>query len=63
MKPTPFDVQADLPPINLDKRHFFLRIFGTQDSMTEKLVWLPTWHQACLLCSESMERGRAFVAW
>ena len=27
----------------------FLEIFGTIQDMVEKLVWLPTWHQACLL--------------
>ena len=31
----------------------FLKIFGSLDSMKERLVWLPTWHQARLLCSES----------
>ena len=28
----------------------FLGIFGSIESMVEKLVWLPTWHQARLLC-------------
>jgi hypothetical protein len=28
----------------------FLSIFGTIEAMREKLVWLPTWHQARLLC-------------
>jgi len=28
----------------------FLGIFGTIEAMREKLVWLPTWHQARLLC-------------
>lgn len=27
----------------------FLEIFGTTQEMVKKLVWLPTWHQACLL--------------
>ena len=99
MKPIPFNVQEDLPPIPFDKRlrllaqllkeaglpwkphvgcfvwdpeahievsspfpgrvYFilnlghFLKIFGTPDRMVERLVWLLTWHQARLLCSES----------
>lgn len=28
----------------------FLRRFGTVENMVDKLVWLPTWHQARLLC-------------
>jgi hypothetical protein len=28
----------------------FLRIFGTLDRVVESLAWLPTWHQARLLC-------------
>jgi hypothetical protein len=28
----------------------FLRIFESLENMKEKLVWLPTWHQARLLC-------------
>jgi hypothetical protein len=28
----------------------FISIFGSTDAMSEKLVWLPTWHQARLLC-------------
>jgi hypothetical protein len=96
MKPTPFNLATDLPPIPFEERHFrraralkeaglpwkphvgcfvwdpegsisvdspfphrvyfilnlghFLNIFGTLDDMVEKLVWLPTWHQARLLC-------------
>jgi hypothetical protein len=30
----------------------FMNIFGDIDTMQEKLVWLPTWHQATLLCRE-----------
>jgi hypothetical protein len=30
----------------------FLKIFGSIKSMQEKLVWLPTWHQARLLIGE-----------
>jgi hypothetical protein len=28
----------------------FLRRFDTIENMVEKLVWLPTWHQARLIC-------------
>ena len=28
----------------------FIDIFGSIDSIQEKVVWLPTWHQARLLC-------------
>lgn len=35
----------------LNVRHF-LRIFGTVENMTRRLVWLPTWHQARLLCDQ-----------
>ncbi len=28
----------------------FLEIFKSIDNMTEKLIWLPSWHQARLLC-------------
>ena len=28
----------------------FVDIFGSLEAMVEKLVWLPTWHQARLLC-------------
>ena len=28
----------------------FLRIFETLENMRDKLVWLPTWHQAKILC-------------
>jgi hypothetical protein len=28
----------------------FLRGFGTVENMVDKLVWLPTWHQARLIC-------------
>jgi hypothetical protein len=30
----------------------FLKIFGTAEEIAAKLVWLPTFHQARLLCSE-----------
>jgi hypothetical protein len=29
--------------------HRFLAIFGSFESVAEKLVWVPTWHQARLL--------------
>jgi hypothetical protein len=28
----------------------FMDIFGSPEALVEKLVWLPTWHQARLLC-------------
>ncbi len=28
----------------------FIEIFGSIDAITEKVIWLPTWHQARLLC-------------
>ena len=28
----------------------FVEIFGSVDEIARKLVWLPTWHQACLIC-------------
>ena len=30
----------------------FLKIFGTVEEIAAKLVWLPTFHQARLLCSQ-----------
>jgi hypothetical protein len=36
----------------------FLEIFGTLDRMIEKLVWLPTWHQARILCRHLGLRGK-----
>jgi hypothetical protein len=30
----------------------FIDIFDTIDKMAEKLVWLPTWHQARLVCRQ-----------
>ncbi len=32
----------------------FLDIFGSTEDLVAKLVWLPTWHQARLLC-QNME--------
>jgi len=31
--------------------HRFLEIFGSVEQVADCLVWLPTWHQARLLCS------------
>jgi len=30
----------------------FIEIFDTIDQIAQKLVWLPTWHQARLLCRQ-----------
>ena len=30
----------------------FLRIFGSVEEISKKLVWLPTYHQARLLCDQ-----------
>ena len=30
----------------------FIDIFGSMEAIAEKLVWLPTWHQARLLCQQ-----------
>ena len=30
----------------------FIEIFETIDQIAEKLVWLPTWHQARLVCRQ-----------
>ena len=30
----------------------FIDIFGSIEAIAEKLVWLPTWHQARLLCQQ-----------
>lgn len=30
----------------------FVEIFGSVEEMARKLVWLPTWHQACLILQE-----------
>jgi hypothetical protein len=30
----------------------FLEIFDTIEQIAEKLVWLPTWHQARLVCQQ-----------
>ena len=48
----------------------FIEIFDSIEQITEKLVWLPTWYQARLLCRQlgitddvtdkSRQRGRVF---
>jgi len=35
----------------LNMRHF-LKIFESTSKMVEQLVWLPTWHQARLICEQ-----------
>jgi len=30
--------------------HRFIQLFDTIDNIVEKLVWVPTWHQARLIC-------------
>ena len=30
----------------------FIDIFGSREAIVQKLVWLPTWHQARLLCRQ-----------
>lgn len=30
----------------------FVDLFGSIEAIAEKLVWLPTWHQARLLCQQ-----------
>ena len=30
----------------------FISIFGSREAIVGKLVWLPTWHQARLLCRQ-----------
>jgi hypothetical protein len=95
MRPTPFDLKSDIPPIPFDERHcelafslkksgllwkphvgcfvwdrdqlievsspfpgriyfilnlgHFIRLLGSFEDIAERLVWLPTWHQARLL--------------
>lgn len=97
MKPTPFNLDTDLPPLPFDPRHCqlaaelkkaglpwaphvgcfvwdrdchieasspfphriyfilnvgrFLQIFSSRAEVAEKLIWLPTEHQARLLCA------------
>ena len=37
----------------------FIEIFGDIETMAAKLVWLPTWHQARLICSDMGVPGEA----
>jgi len=37
----------------------FLRLLGTVESVEEKLVWLPTWHQARLAAEKLGVDGKA----
>ena len=30
----------------------FIDLFGTRASIAQKMVWIPTWHQARLLCKK-----------
>jgi hypothetical protein len=39
----------------------FIDIFGSIEAIAEKLVWLPTWHQARLLCQKLGVPDRAVV--
>ena len=47
--------------LNLNR---FLAIFGSVRDMEEKLIWLPTWHQARLICRRlgTDEIGRAEIS-
>jgi hypothetical protein len=37
----------------------FIEIFGSVEAIAAKLVWLPTWHQARLLCEQLGVPGSA----
>jgi len=39
----------------------FVDIFGSVEAMVEKLVWLPAWHQARLLCQRLGVTDKAVV--
>jgi hypothetical protein len=39
----------------------FIDIFGSPEAIAEKLVWLPTWHQARLLCQQLNVPDNAIV--
>jgi len=42
----------------------FLDIFGSKANIVEKLVWLPTWHQARLLCRKmGIDDDRIAALW
>lgn len=40
----------------------FFSIFGSIEAMRKKLVWLPTWHQARLLCRRLGVEDREIAA-
>jgi hypothetical protein len=41
----------------------FLRIFGSLEEISRKLVWLPTYHQARLLCNQvGVDQKRVLAA-
>ena len=42
----------------------FVNIFGSIDQVAEKLVWLPTWHQARLLAlSRGVDPAKVSAIW
>ena len=41
----------------------FVEIFDTIEQITEKLVWLPTWHQARLICRQLGIPDQAIEKW
>ncbi len=50
------DEHMDVPSPFPDRLYFilnlgrFLEIFGSLENIVKKLIWVPTWHQARLLC-------------
>lgn len=40
----------------------FIRIFGSIEAIQEKTVWLPTWHQARMLCRRLGIENREIAA-
>jgi hypothetical protein len=45
------DHSLQIAQLRLNLGHF-LRIFGSLEEIVKKLVWLPTYHQARLLCDQ-----------
>ena len=42
----------------------FLHPFGTVQNIVEKVIWLPTWHQARLLCAQfGVDQGNVSNFW
>lgn len=39
----------------------FLEIFDTVENITEKLIWVPTWHQARQLCDKMGVKKRDII--